>query len=70
MFNLTCGHCKRTDDFDLFSTSENNRYSCPFCGVTWRIERDKPAQFFENGFVIPPTRKIVVERQMMLPSAG
>jgi hypothetical protein len=70
MFNITCGYCQHTADFDLFATAQVNRYCCPACGVVWRIERDKPAKFYDTGLIIPATRKIVVESQMFLPRAA
>lgn len=68
--NVTCGSCRHTDDIALFTTETLNRYVCPGCGLVWRIEKGEPAQFFDNGFVIPATRKIVIESQMMLPRAA
>jgi uncharacterized circularly permuted ATP-grasp superfamily protein len=65
-FGITCGNCKHVADMDGFTKTisgidlPNGDYQCPSCGIAWSVRPDGKAQVFDDGYVIPAKRKVVL----------
>lgn len=64
-FGITC-KCGHVDDMDNFTRTisgidlPDGDYQCPKCGEAWRVVADGQATVFDDGYVIPAQRKILL----------
>lgn len=64
--SVTCGKCQHEADFMEFRETEvsgalpDGHMQCPSCKVAWKLEIVKPAEVFDDGFVIPAKKKVKI----------